>query len=123
MPAGDRTGPAGYGPRTGRAAGYCAGYDTPGYLNPTDGFGYGRGFVRGRGRSFGRGYGRGYGFRGAAYSPQAPYYGQLYQASYGLAPTAKEESQYLKEEAKSLKGELEVVNQRIKDLESQEKKK
>lgn len=31
MPRGDRTGPAGMGPRTGRAAGYCAGYSTPGY--------------------------------------------------------------------------------------------
>jgi hypothetical protein len=34
MPRGDRTGPAGMGPMTGRAAGYCAGYGTPGYMNP-----------------------------------------------------------------------------------------
>ena len=33
MPRGDRTGPAGAGPLTGRAAGYCAGYSTPGYLS------------------------------------------------------------------------------------------
>ena len=31
MPRGDGTGPAGFGPMTGRAAGYCAGYDTPGF--------------------------------------------------------------------------------------------
>ncbi|MCF7886846.1 MAG: DUF5320 domain-containing protein [Candidatus Omnitrophica bacterium] len=122
MPAGNGTGPAGLGPMTGRAAGYCAGYNTPGYANPGGG-GFGRGLGRGRGRGFGRGYGRGYGFRGAAYVPQAPYYGQPYQASYGPAPTAKEEAQYLKEEAQGLKGELEAINQRIKDLESQEKKK
>jgi len=42
MPAGDGTGPMGLGPRTGRAAGYCAGYGVPGYLNPMPGrFGYG----------------------------------------------------------------------------------
>ena len=34
MPGGDRTGPAGMGPMTGRAAGYCAGYPVPGYMNP-----------------------------------------------------------------------------------------
>ena len=34
MPRGDGTGPAGMGPMTGRAAGYCAGYNMPGYMNP-----------------------------------------------------------------------------------------
>jgi len=34
MPLGDRTGPAGQGPMTGRRAGYCVGYNVPGYLNP-----------------------------------------------------------------------------------------
>jgi len=38
MPFGDATGPAGFGPMTGRAAGYCAGYPVPGYVNR--GFGY-----------------------------------------------------------------------------------
>ena len=37
MPYGDRTGPEGMGPRTGRAAGYCAGYDVAGYMNPAFG--------------------------------------------------------------------------------------
>ena len=61
MPGGDRTGPRGLGPRTGRAAGYCAGYAVPGYMNP-DVPGYGRGFGFGRGRGFGRGFrGRGRG--------------------------------------------------------------
>ena len=39
MPWGDGTGPAGMGPMTGRAAGYCAGYPVPGYMNPTVGWG------------------------------------------------------------------------------------
>jgi hypothetical protein len=32
MPRGDGTGPGGMGPMTGRAAGYCAGYNVPGYM-------------------------------------------------------------------------------------------
>jgi len=37
MPLGDGTGPAGMGPMTGRAAGYCAGYSVPGFMNPYGG--------------------------------------------------------------------------------------
>jgi hypothetical protein len=82
MPFGDGTGPAGMGPMTGRAAGFCVGYPVPGYMNPAvsrAGFygvygysaGYGipyagranswlrRGFGFGRGRGWGRGRGRG----------------------------------------------------------------
>ncbi|MFY9375325.1 MAG: DUF5320 domain-containing protein, partial [Kiritimatiellia bacterium] len=43
MPRGDRTGPQGAGPMTGRGAGTCAGAATPGYA----GGGYGRGGGRG----------------------------------------------------------------------------
>jgi len=77
MPAGDRTGPMGHGPMTGRGAGICAGFGVPGYTNrpevggllsrfrpfgllgqgATPVAGSGRG--RGRGRGFGRGGGRG----------------------------------------------------------------
>lgn len=54
MPGGDRTGPRGQGPTTGRAAGFCNGNDTPGYDNPQRV----RGFGRGGGMGFGGG-GRG----------------------------------------------------------------
>ena len=57
MPRGDKTGPCGAGPMTGRGAGYCAGYNVPGFMNPTGGYGQGRG--RRRGRGWGRGFGRG----------------------------------------------------------------
>lgn len=40
MPWGNRTGPMGYGPMTGRAAGYCAGYQVPGYVSPVAGRGF-----------------------------------------------------------------------------------
>ena len=59
MPGGDGTGPMGLGPMTGRAAGYCAGYPVPGYMNPTPGRGY-WGWGRGLGRGWGRGLGRGW---------------------------------------------------------------
>jgi hypothetical protein len=85
MPRGDRTGPWGAGPMTGRAAGYCAGYPVPGYMNPAYGYGrgFGRGWGRGFGRGFGRGWGRGFGRGWYAYSPPVvvhPAYPQAYPA-------------------------------------------
>ncbi|MBA7496340.1 hypothetical protein ES702_06940 [subsurface metagenome] len=71
MPRGDRTGPWGLGPMTGRAAGYCAGYSVPGFMNPIPGFG------RGWGRGYGRGFGRGWGRR-RGYPAQYPYVPQQY---------------------------------------------
>jgi hypothetical protein len=51
MPFGNRKGPQGQGPRTGRRAGYCSGSDQPGYATAP-------------GRRLGRGgLGRGFGFR------------------------------------------------------------
>ena len=66
MPRGDGTGPAGMGPMTGRAAGFCAGYSVPGYANPVGGRGYG-GWGRGGGFGRGRGFGRGFGWARAGY--------------------------------------------------------
>jgi hypothetical protein len=34
MPRGDRTGPMGFGPITGRGAGYCGGFGEQGFMNP-----------------------------------------------------------------------------------------
>ncbi|MDI6805154.1 MAG: DUF5320 domain-containing protein [Candidatus Bathyarchaeia archaeon] len=106
MPWGDRTGPWGLGPMTGRAAGYCAGYPVPGYMNPMPGFGWGFGFGRGWGRGFGRGfrrwlwaypwyryqppytaYGPGYWYPWSAYpTPRYPYPPTAYQYWYPSAP-------------------------------------
>jgi len=73
MPMGDRTGPWGLGPRSGRGLGYCSGYHYPGFMNPSAGFLFGRGVGRGfgRGRGFWRaGYGRCWGY---LYPPVAPF--------------------------------------------------
>ena len=82
MPGGDGTGPNGMGPMTGRVAGYCAGYVTPGYVNPGFGYGYGRG--RGGG---------GRGWRNRYYATGLPGWqrampGVPYAAPYGAAPGA-----------------------------------
>lgn len=66
MPFGDRTGPQGTGPMTGRGTGYCAGSGRPGFAGLNFGrcwFGFNRGPERntGRGRGFGRGSGQGMG--------------------------------------------------------------
>lgn len=47
MPRGDRTGPRGMGPKTGRGAGLCAGNQGQGAVNPAAGRGPG-----GRGRGW-----------------------------------------------------------------------
>ncbi len=67
MPKGDKTGPEGKGPKTGRGLGYCSGSDKPGYESdqPTQGMargprnGQGNGPKDGRGRGAGRGRGLG----------------------------------------------------------------
>ncbi len=59
MPAGDRTGPDGQGPMTGRRMGYCTNDEADGIF-PVFGRGRGRGMGRGL-RSAGRGMGRFFG--------------------------------------------------------------
>lgn len=49
MPNGDRTGPQGKGPKTGRGLGYCSGSDKPGFESdePTQGKGFNNGLRKG----------------------------------------------------------------------------
>ena len=117
MPAGDRTGPWGAGPMTGRGAGYCAGYPIPGYMNPI-GVGFGRGF--GRGRGGGRGYRHRFyatGLPGWAggYWAMAP--GVPYGSAFGT-PAAHEELEVLKSQAKYFESALEDIKKRMQELET-----
>ena len=117
MPGGDRTGPSGHGPRTGRALGYCVGNDAPGYTNP----GYGPGLGRGRGRSFGRGFwGRGRGFLWR--DNRDPYY-MPHQSNIDVTPQMRkdEEKTYLEDTIKSLEEEIKLIRDRLQEL-SKEKK-
>ena len=100
MPGGDRTGPMGMGPMTGRGAGYCAGYPN---VNP--GRGLGRGLGRGRGR-----LGNGLGFRRSQ--------------GYDLPTlTPQMEAEALKREANFMQDEISSINKRISELESIDKAK
>ena len=140
MPRGDGTGPAGMGPMTGRAAGYCAGYSVPGYMNPVAGGGY---FGRGRGFGFyGRGGGRGWrngyyatglpgyaragmglpAFGGGAYPYAGVPYGDPYGTPYAPAINPQQEAGMLKEQAKAIQEELKAINERIGELETAAKK-
>ncbi len=113
MPRGDRTGPSGQGPGTGRAFGYCYGFDSPGYTKgPGRGMGMGYGFGRGMGR--GRGFGRGWGYS-APYQEFAPGYQRT-------APVSKEdEIRFLKSDADALKKTWQDLEKRIADLEKDKK--
>lgn len=98
MPQGDRTGPNGMGSRTGRALGYCAGYDSPGF---TEGMHMCRGHGFGRGRGFGHGFGRGFGR-------------SMSKSDYIQEPTPVSKEQ----EKQMLEEELQELKQRIKEIES-----
>ena len=105
MPRGDGTGPMGSGSMTGRGAGFCAGFNTPGFSNTVPGRG-GRGFGRGRGRCIGSGMGRrnGWGNAQSAYAP-APY-------------QQADEVSVLKNQAKYFGEALQSINDRINELET-----
>ena len=125
MPGGDRTGPAGMGPMTGRGAGYCAGYPTPGYANPIPGRGFGGfgGGGWGRGRGGGGGWGRRNMFyatglpRWQRFGPAVPFYGNAYPP----APSTDDELQALKSQAEYFSNALDEIKKRISELEAESK--
>ena len=119
MPRGDATGPAGLGPMTGRGVGYCAGYNTPGYMNSYGGRGY---FGRGRGwRNWYRATGLP-GWQRAGIGLPA-WGGQVYPPPYSAypavpyQPTPREEKEMLAQEKEMLSQELEGLKEGIKAIE------
>jgi len=136
MPRGDGTGPAGMGPMTGRAAGYCAGYSVPGYANPVGGrfFGAGRSFFGSRGGR-GRGYRNWYNATGLPgwqrYNMGMPAWGGVYAPPVnpyvnpysGPAATPDEEKEMLKEQAEFLKQQIDDIQERMVELEKETSKK
>ncbi|NLE11032.1 MAG: DUF5320 domain-containing protein [Actinobacteria bacterium] len=128
MPRGDGTGPSGMGPMTGRAAGYCAGYEAPGYATPGfgGGRGYGRGYAAGGGRGYGMGGGRGR--RNMYYATGLPGWARAGGYAAPMAPVApvgpyaqpdpEFQKQTLKTQADALQAQLDLVMKRIADLET-----
>lgn len=116
MPRGDRTGPAGMGPMTGRAAGYCAGYSVPGFANPLGGRGFG----------FWGGRGGGWGWRNWYYATGLPgwaragvYPGWGWGAVPPAAPTREQEAEALRAQQETLRSMLGDVEARLRDIEGQ----
>ena len=106
MPFGDRTGPQGLGPMTGRGAGYCAGYHTPGYANPL----FNRGYF---------GWGRGWGWRNWKGGIRGGWW------RYPFASTqfsASEEKDILTREMKALEEELKSIKSRLQEIDKTSKK-
>jgi len=123
MPVGDRTGPAGMGPMTGRAAGYCAGHSVPGYMNaiPGRGMGFGRGGWGRRNRFYATGL---TGWQRASYG--YPAYGLSMTGAHAPyeappVPTKDQEMDMLRDQAKYLEESLSGINKRIKELETEKK--
>ncbi len=92
MPRGDGTGPMGWGPGSGRGAGFCAGFNRPGFANP----------VRG-------------GFRGSGFwGPR--------QAPPRQTPAPADELENLQNQASFLKERIAQVEARLNELQNEEDK-
>lgn len=109
MPRGDGTGPAGWGPMTGRGAGYCAGYATPGFVNAglRRRMGMGMGFRGGRGNRW--------------VTPAFAAY-PTFQEMPPSVPTVEQNVQQLKDQAQHLAAVLEQVQNQISALEGKSEK-
>ncbi len=111
MPSGDRTGPMGMGPKTGRGKGFCTGNSVPGFMDALPGRG-GMGLGRRHGQGFCRGLGskRGYAFGRAQTSSQSV-----------ISYPQTDELSMLKIQAKNYGEALQVLNSRISALEADKK--
>ena len=108
MPRGDGTGPAGQGPMTGRRAGYCAGFDMPGFATAAPGYGYGRGY--------GGGWTRGWRHRNWFYATGLPRWARWGGPAPWAPPTREQELGELKQQADCLKEQLDAISKRMAEL-------
>lgn len=111
MPWGDRTGPLGLGPMTGRGAGYCAGFGMPGYANAVGRFG--AGFRRGFG-------GRGRGFRNWFYATGLPIWMRTGWTAPQYQYSEDDEKSFLKQQVDFLNKTIDNLNKRLAELEKKE---
>lgn len=111
MPRGDSTGPMGMGPMTGRQAGYCAGYNMPGFANNAGRRGTGMGFERGV--NFG-GRGGGLRRRNRFFATGVP--GRAPFAASFLRTDPETEKQALRSQAEYLQTEMDAIKKRLDEL-------
>jgi len=103
MPGGDRTGPNGLGPLSGRRMGDCVDMNSSGFRES----GYDRGFGRGFRRGSGFGGGMGYGF------------GQGYGRMYPDNQPEVQENAVLKNEMRTLKDQLASLEKKLSDFKNE----
>ena len=122
MPGGDRTGPLGAGPATGRGFGYCRGNDRPGFAAGRGGRGFARGFGRGFGFGAG-GYGRGRRNRYFATGIPGWAWDQGYPETYRQtayegepAPVADDELAAIREQLAVFEESLQDINRRLDEI-------
>ena len=123
MPGGDGTGPAGLGSMTGRAAGYCAGYEAPGFVTAMPG-GLRR-WPRGGGRWGRRNlfYDSGLtGWQRPTYGYPSGLHGMPYGEPVGQSLNKEEELNVLKGQAEDLEYTLNGIKKRIEKIEAKTKK-
>lgn len=111
MPGGDKTGPHSQGPKTGRTAGYCAGYNIPGYMNtsmPRIRRARRIGF-RGRNRMQTRGLGWRYGLNFDEYH-QPP---KLSEHTQPSEINIEDEKNMLQEHLRNLETQKEILQKRL----------
>lgn len=124
MPRGDRTGPRGIGPMTGRGAGFCAGVAMPGYENPMPGRGLGMDYGRGRGARGRGGGGGGRGWRNMFYATGQPGWMRFGAQAVPVANADPAlEKQALKNQADYLQGELDLIRKRLEEVEKETEQK
>lgn len=100
MPWGDRTGPEGRGPMTGRGLGFCAGYNRPGFV---------RGVPRGRPR-----LGRGRMMRRMPRRPMPEPVEAPLRRSAELSDADKKE--IIEDEIKNIEQDLKELKKELKEL-------
>jgi hypothetical protein len=95
---------------TGRAAGFCGGGDSPGYMNA--GAGYGGGMRGGRGAAAGgrMGGGRGRGYRHIYYETGLPRWAR------GGYPEDRNDPARAADDIESLKREADILEKRLKSI-------
>ena len=101
MPGGDRTGPNGMGPMTGRKAGFCTGNNKAGFAG---------------GSGAGRGGGRRKGYRNMFFATGQP---GLKRFNNPII-SKKDEKQMLIDQAEGLKQELENISSRLDEVSKEE---
>ena len=114
MPRGDRRGPMGMGPMTGRGAGFCGGAGAPGFVSRMCGAFLGQG--RGRG---------GRGWRNMFRATGLP--GWMRAGESGVAPATQAppsavEKQYLQDQVEMLQSQLDAVKKRLAEFQTSDAK-